>query len=202
MAKSREEQSEQGGEASTEAEVVAEAEAALPEGVTDTANYVSKVTVAACGGNPGLAKAENKRVPCMWLAGICTTTKIVHYPITGEDFIALVGQFFAKNLQTGSEWRSGVAYLPAGYHEPIVEEIERQIERRKLAEDDPNHRSKFEPVQVEFSMQFDAQPAKNPSGYSYVAANLLPISKATPLQALLDRSVASGQLQLPAPKAA
>lgn len=177
--------------------VTQEAEAQLPPGEVDHANYLGKITVGQCGGNPSLAKSANARVPVMMITGIATGSKVVHFAITDEDFIALVGMFHAKNLQTGAEYRSGVCYLPGGYHENIVEEIEQQIKRIELDGEDPNRRSKFEPVQVQFSMQFDAQPARNPSGYSYVARSLLPVSKADPLSVLLKQAMPL--LALPAP---
>lgn len=187
MAKTTQDHSDELSETAEEKEAIQQAEADLPEGETDHANYVSKITISTMNCNPGQAKADNARVAVCRIGGIATSCKIVPHPVSGEEFIALVGQFFGENLQKGTMWRSGVCYLPGGYHENIVEALEEQEGRRKLAEDDPNRRSKFEPVQVAFDMAFDAQPAKNPIGYSYIARSLMPVTKADPLAQMIAR---------------
>lgn len=185
----------------TEADLVQEAEQQLPPGEVDLSNYVSKITVSTIACNPSQAKADNARVPLCVIGGIATASKVVINPTGGEDYIALVGQFYGENLQKKTTWRSGVCYLPGGYHENIVEQLEADLARRELPDDDVRKRSKFEPVMVQFALQFDSQPAKNPAGYSYIAKSLLPVEKADPLAQLIKRASAT-RLALPAPEAA
>ena len=160
----------------------------MPNGQADHANYVSKITIANIGGNPSLAKAEERRVGVCRIGGICTAIKPVENQMDPDlPWMALQGQFFAINTQKNTLWRSGIAYLPAGFHEEIMEGLQKQIERRKLAEDDPDRRSKYEPAQVEFDLLIDAKPSTNLAGYSYVAKSLTPVAKADPLLQMIER---------------
>lgn len=140
----------------------------------DHANYKNKITISQIGGNPTRAKSEKKRVAVCQIYGIATGLKAVDAP-NGDTFIAILGNFEAVNMETGDVYRSGTMYLPSGFHEVIQSQLESLAENREGRSDKP---------QVEFALAIDAEPANNPSGYSYVARSLVPPAKADPLSAL------------------
>ena len=144
--------------------------------VPDHANYRAKLTMATIEAAPERAKTEKKRVFVASFIGIASGVKLVDNPMGNPPhFTALTGQFEATNHKS-EIWRSGVLYLPGGFHEMILSMLEELTE----AED----RSKFDKASVSFALHIDAVPADNPAGYAYVAKNLLPISKADPLSIL------------------
>lgn len=163
----------------------------------DEANYRSKITIATIGGSPERAKTEKKRVHVAEIYGIATGVKMVENPMDdSKPFTAITGNFEAVNMHDGETWRSGVLYLPGGFHELILGMLDELEEAIKLPDDDPRRRSKFDKASVQFALAIDSEPADNPAGYTYVAKNLLPISKADPLSAL--REAAHAALSPPA----
>lgn len=158
----------------------------------DAANYRSKLTISTIGGSPERAKTEKKRVHVADVYGIASGIKLVDNPMGNPPtFTALTGNFEATNAYTGEVWRSGVLYLPGGFHEMIVAMLE------ELSDDED--RSKFDRPSVEFALEINADPADNPAGYSYHARNLLPVKKADALSAIRSGLVEGRKLLLAAP---
>lgn len=156
--------------------------------VADEANYRAKITISTIGGSPERAKTEKKRVNVAQVFGIATGIKMVDNPMDdSKPFIAITGRFEAINMYTAETWRSGVLYLPGGFHEMIVSMLDDLRE---------NKDSKYDKTDVQFALAIDAEPADNPAGYTYIAKNLLPISKADPLAML--RAQATKALPPPA----
>ena len=161
----------------------------------DKANYRSKLTMRTIEASPERAKTHKQRVAVAEFYGIADGIKLVDDPAGDQTFTALTGNFEAVNTFTGEIWRSGVLYLPGGFHEMIVAML------NQITED--KDRSKFDKAQVQFALAIDAVPADNPAGYSYVAKNLLPVAKADALSAIRNMMIASKKEMglLPAPSA-
>jgi hypothetical protein len=178
------------------AQTAADRAAGVEELQTDKANYRAKLTMATIEASPERAKTEKKRVQVAEFYGIASGIKLVDNPMGDVPFTALTGNFEAVNLHNGEIWRSGVLYLPGGFHEMIVAMLNDLT--------DNEERSKFDKAQVQFALAIDAVPADNPAGYSYVATNLLPIAKADALSAIRTQMVLTKQerLALAAPAAA
>lgn len=157
----------------------------------DEANYRAKLTISTIGGSPERAKTEKRRVQVCEIYGIASGVKLTDNPEGGPPFTAITGNFEAVNMHDGLTWRSGVLYLPGGFHEMVLAQLEAITEDEK--------RSKFDKAQVQFALAIDAEPAANPAGYCYIARNLLPVSKADPLAAL--RTAAHKALPPPKPQA-
>lgn len=163
---------------------------------TDKANYRAKLTMATIEASPERAKTEKRRVSVAEFYGIASGIKLVDNPMGDVPYTALTGNFEAVNTYNGEIWRSGVLYLPGGFHEMIVAML------NDLTEDEG--RSKFDKASVQFALAIDAVPADNPAGYAYVAKNLLPVSKADALAGIRQQMIATKAelAALPAPAAA
>lgn len=116
-------------------------------------NIVSKISVAKCHGK--LDKANLPKEPILRVAGIATGTK------TGTSnygpWTAATGDFYAVNLLTGEEFRSGVCFMP-GTALALVEGA-----------------LGSSPDGVEFAFDFGVKKAENAVGYEYT---LKPVIKA------------------------
>lgn len=135
----------------------------------DPRQWVSRLTVATMGGNPGDVKRAKSRVAVCRVIGRANGTKIVKSDKADAGFfIAVTGEFEGLNMQTGEVFASGVTYFPGGMHEAIVSELEHT----------PAGGS------VEYALQIDADPANNPIGYSYIIRSLLPPSRVDSLARL------------------
>src|SRR5271156_3198273 len=98
----------------------------------DQANYRAKLTISTIGGSPERAKTNKARVHVAEIYGIATGQKEVENPMGNPQFFtAITGNFEAINMHTGEIWRSGVLYLPGGFHEMILamlDELDSRIE--------------------------------------------------------------------------
>jgi hypothetical protein len=143
----------------------------------DPVIWKPKLTIAQIGGNPGAVIQSKRAEPIVRFIGQASGIKTVDDPNhPGVTFIALTGAFKATNLQTGVEYRSGILYLPSGFHDAIVEELDSQLSDQK--------ESNFDHRPVEFALEISAVPANNPSKYSYEAMSLMPPSRNAPLARL------------------
>ena len=111
---------------------------------------------------------------------------------TGKIFSALTGSFLAKNLQDGTEFRSGKLFLPSGIQEVIENAV------RGLGDDSGGS--------VKFLFKISSIEAGNPIGYSYRATSLIPTVAETDelgeLNALIAAPVEAAPAQIAAPVAA
>jgi hypothetical protein len=83
-----------------------------------------------------------------------------------ETFFALIGRFEADVYDDHGEiagYYGGQAYLPKGFHEACLSELQSRIDH-----DDPS-------PAIPINLEFWSEPAGNPAGYSYLAVNLNPI---------------------------
>lgn len=164
---------------------VYDAEMADPNAV-DPVQGLTKLTLATVGGNPSIAKVEQRRVPVAVFFGNASGIKTVDDPTTNKTFIALTGAFNAINLQNNNQFMSGILYLPDAFQNMVVAILNDQ-ERHRARHRDQMGAFRFSGV--DFSFQIDAVPAKNPAGYSWVLKNLLPPSKSDPLALLRNRTL-------------
>lgn len=138
---------------------------------------VPTITLSRIGCDPRAAVANTKageapkEVCVARIAGHATGTG-VDTDKTGQVYVHAAGQFAATNMQTGAQYRAGKLYLPGGFHEMVVSEIEKTRESG---------------APVEFAIEIWAVSADNPIGYSYVGRPLFAPAKADPLMQLAAR---------------
>lgn len=140
-------------------------ETAKPVVKSDSAEFLTKLTLKAIGCNPRRAATEVKKVPLAHIFGIATGTK-VKTDTKGDSFEAIEGNFEAVNLATGAVYRSGLLFLPGGIHETVTKQLQ-----------EPGR-------SVQFALEISAIPASNPIGYSYSAKSLIKEEGADPLAAM------------------
>lgn len=137
----------------------------------DANGIVSKLSNATLGCDPLVVKdkAKGTKAPMYRILGRATGIKEAK-DTNGEVIYGLSGSFEGTNLVTGQVMRSGVAYLPPGIHETILEPLD-----RALAEDKNNAG-----VSLNFAFDIFAVAAPNKSGYSYEAIDLIPAQRVDP----------------------
>lgn len=130
----------------------------------DANGIVSKLSNATLGCDPLVVKdkAKGTKAPMYRVLGRATGIKEAK-DTNGEVIYGLTGSFEGTNLLTGQVMRSGVAYLPPGIHETILEPLD-----KALAEDATN-----QGVTIVFAFDIFAVAAPNKSGYSYEAIDLV-----------------------------
>lgn len=137
----------------------------------DANGIVSKLSNATLGCDPLIVKdkAKGTKAPMYRVLGRATGIKEAK-DTNGEVIYGLSGSFEGTNLVTGQVMRSGVAYLPPGIHEMILEPLD-----KALAEDTNNVG-----VSINFAFDIFAVAAPNKSGYSYEAIDLVPAQRVDP----------------------
>lgn len=98
----------------------------------------------------------------------------------GADAITygLIGRIEGVNNLTGEMFKAGVLYLPAGFHDMFLTEVESQL---KIGD---GH------VALAFALEFWSIPATNPRGYSWKAKNKLAMERTDPLRGIRARALA------------
>ncbi len=96
----------------------------------------------------------------------------------------LVGQIEGVNTRSGEMFKAGVLYLPAGFHDMFLAEMESQIALLGAGQ-----------FTIQFAMEFYSIPAKNPRGYSWKAKNKMPMMRHDPLAALRRRALAGSTVK-------
>lgn len=149
------------------------------EEAVDNVVWKPKITIAQIGGNPAAAKSKMSKVWVATIVGMADGIKTVNNPMYPDvEFIALTGTFMATNRDTGVSYRSGIVYLPSGFHEAVIAQLSRQLAKE-------NKESAYENVLSEFALDIYAVPSGNPSGYSYEATSLMPPDKKEPVRRLM-----------------
>lgn len=89
---------------------------------------------------------------------------------TGESdygqWTALTGNFAAQNLETGVQFRSGVAFLPDVALDPILGQLDMGV------------------TAVEFGFTIGIQEDDTPTGYAYIATPIVEPDESDPLEEL------------------
>lgn len=100
----------------------------------------------------------------------------------------LTGLIEGVNVLTGEMFKGGVLYLPAGFHDMFLAEMQ-----LGLQSGDVN-------TQIAFALEFWSIPADNPRGYSWKAKSKLPAQKQDPLAGLRARALQGTVIKaLPSP---
>jgi hypothetical protein len=137
----------------------------------DVNGIVSKLSGATLGCDPLIVKgkANGTKAPMYRVMGRATGIKEAK-DTNGEAIYGLTGSFEGTNLLTGVVMRSGVAYLPPGIHDMILEPLDKEIASSENGA----------PVALEFAFDIFAVAAPNKSGYTYEAQDLIPATRKDP----------------------
>lgn len=111
------------------------------------------------------------------IVGIVTGTKTKLDP-RGESFIALTGQFGGLTADEKTFIRSGIAYLPGGFHDEILSAWQSRNAPDKDGVVPP-------PTAVKFAYDAYSRAATNPIGYEYVFKAVLPPAANDPLAEMI-----------------
>lgn len=125
----------------------------------------SKLTHHAWG-DPKQKKDAGAKKEIGTVIGRATGIKLIKMP-NGDTFEGLRGSFEASNSDTGEITSSAICYLPAGFHDGVLE---------KLRGDDV--------AAVDFAYRVYSVPAGNPQGFSYAFEPLLPPKESDELSSL------------------
>lgn len=138
------------------------------------ANLVSKISVAKCHGK--LDKKNLPKAPILRVAGIASGT------LTGSStygpWTALSGDFYAVNLETGEEFRSGKCFMPA----TALSLVEGALAGS--------------PEGVEFAFDFGVKAAENAIGYEYTTKSVVKAKESDAMGALLAKVSEASPLAL------
>ena len=141
----------------------------------DSNGIVSKLTSATLGCKPEIVKdmAKGTKAPLYRIMGRATGIKETK-DTNGEVIYGLTGSFEGTNLVTGETMRSGVAFLPPGIHEMILEPLDKE-----LADAQPGQE-----VELQFGFDIFTVAAPNKAGYTYAATDLFPTKRIDPFEAM------------------
>jgi hypothetical protein len=165
------------------------------DGVSDNRQQLTKLSLGLMGCQPELSVAKDQMIDGQRVkAGRDVLQAIIFGEITGltgpkelpnakteaEKFTyGLLGRIEGVNAISGEMFKAAILYLPGGFHDMFLAEIETQL---KAAPD--GHAT------IVFALEFYSIPANNPRGYSWKAKNKMPIEKRDPLARLRARALA------------
>lgn len=134
---------------------------------------VSKLTAATLGCKPEIVKdkAKGTRAPLYRIMGRATGIKETK-DVNGEVIYGLTGSFEGTNLVTGETMRSGVAFLPPGIHEMILEPLDHALAEAVQGQ----------AVELQFGFDIFTVASPNKAGYSYAATDLFPTKRVDPFE--------------------
>lgn len=162
----------------------------------------SRLSLAIMGCRPELSKFPPAQLDDMGIKN--NNSAVVQCRIYGKTFgltgpkkldptaidsaitYGLVGFNEGLNLLTGEFYKGGILYLPEGFHDDALSEVELLVES--------SGNGKFE---ITYAWEFESFPAKNPSGYSWRAKSLTPIRRDDPLLSLRQRALRGLTVQTP-----
>lgn len=139
------------------------------EPVIDERIYRKMLTMKTIEAVPERAIVAKKRVLLCRISGIVSGTVQSEKADKTEQFTGLAGEFEAEVYDDDGQFRvyyGGICYLPAGFHEATLARLSR------LRPEDATQNGG-----LAFSLEFAAEPAGNPAGYSYVARNVMRVSR-------------------------
>lgn len=159
------------------------------EGDPDGSSMLSRLALSMMGTNPELSqfRPESKEytgktilqaVIFGELTGLTGPKELPNAKTEAEKFTyGLKGRIEGINVLTGEMYKAAVLYLPAGFHDMFLAEME-----TGLAGGDAN-------MLLAFALEFYSIPASNPRGYSWKAVNKMPMEKKDPLARLRQRAM-------------
>jgi len=167
------------------------------DGDEDKRSQLTKLALSGMGCQPELSVARDQMVTINGKEQMMKVGQDVHQATifgyitgltgpkelpnakNGQDAITfgLVGQIEGLNVLTGEMFKAGILYLPGGFHEMFLSEMEMAL-------------GDGAKPQIAFALEFWSVPAGNPRGYTWKAKNKLPMEKADPLARLRARALA------------
>lgn len=120
------------------------------------------------------------------LTGLTGAKELPNAKIEEDKFTyGLVGNIEGVNARTGEMFKAAVLYLPAGFHDMFLAELESMIASQGKGG-----------FTIQFALEFYSIPAKNPRGYSWKAKNKMPMAKRDPLEHLRRRALQGSTIKL------
>lgn len=154
------------------------------EGEADNRGLLNKLSLSMMNCQPELSKTQHKDVLQAIifgeLVGLTGAKELPNAKSDDEKFTyGLVGRIEGVNVITGEMFKAGVLYLPGGFHDMFLAEMEAQL----TAVGEDGHAT------LAFALEFYSTPANNPRGYSWKARNKMPMEKRDPLARLRQRAL-------------
>jgi hypothetical protein len=159
------------------------------EGDSDPRQQLAKLSLGMMHTQPELSKTQNKDILQAIIFGELTgLTGPKELPKAKSDAekytYGLVGMIEGVNAITGEMFKAGIVYLPGGFHDMFLAEMESQLKAAG-----PGN------VTVSFALEFYSTPSGNPRGYSWKARNKMPIERHDPLARLRQRALAGATIK-------
>jgi len=139
-----------------------------------------KITMKTIRANPARCnEGDGARVKIATFTGVANGIQQAAKPDTGEVFFGLKGDFAAVRFDRDGEpeaiFKADTLYFPIG-HQAALNTLERT-------------------GQLSFALEFYAQPASNPAGYSWSYNNLAKLDRnnLSPIDKLITLSVKAGR---------
>lgn len=170
----------------------------LEDGEEDKRSQLTKLALSMMGCQPELSLKRKRKVTIDgidqevevgeeihqatlfgYITGL-TGPKELPNAKNGQDAITfgLVGMIEGLNVRSGEMFKAGVLYLPGGFHDMFLAEMEMGLKSAGAGN-----------VQIAFALEFWSIPADNPRGYSWKAKNKMPMEKSDPLARLRQRAL-------------
>lgn len=159
------------------------------EGMADPRSQLAKLSLGQMGvrpelslfrqGDPESGKTILQAVIFGEITGLTGPKELPNAKSEAEKYTyGLMGRIEAVNALSGEMFKAAILYLPGGFHEMFLSEIE-----AGLKGGDVN-------TVIAFALEFYSIPAGNPRGYSWKAVNKMPVEKRDPLARLRQRALA------------
>ena len=163
------------------------------DGPADPRAALMKLSLALMGCQPEQSKIGQKpggeivqAIVFGELTGLTGAKELPNAKNDDEKYTyGLVGRIEGVNAQTGESYQAGVLYLPGGFHDMFLAEMEAQLASVGKGN-----------VSIKFALEFSSIPAGNPRGYSWKAKNKLPMQQHDPLEHLRRRALAGSTIKM------
>lgn len=160
------------------------------EGESDPRQQLTKLSLGMMHCQPELSKHQNRDVLQAIvfgeLIGLTGAKELPNAKSEAEKFTyGLIGRIEGINAISGEMFQAGILYLPGGFHDMFLAEMEAQL--KMMGEGN---------VTIAFAMEFYSTPSQNPRGYSWKARNKMPMERRDPLARLRQRALAGTTVKL------
>lgn len=165
------------------------------DGPNDPRAQLTKLSLALMGCQPELSKVGVPKtggqevlqaIVFGELIGLTGAKELPNAKSEDEKYtFGLVGRIEGVNAITGEAYQAGILYLPGGFHDMFLAEMEAQIAAAGKGN-----------FTVQFALEFYSIPANNPRGYSWKAKNKMPMKQRDPLEHLRRRALAGSSIRL------
>jgi len=145
-----------------------------------------KMSIKTLGANGAVVLVTKTKTPLVRIKGIARGIKVANGN-DGSPVFGMTGQFIGLNIADGTEFESGVLYLPGGINEMFLSPLEAALNEDKSAT-------------IKFALDLFAVPATNKAGYSFEAASLIAATNVDPfaeMSAEADKTAIPAMPKLP-----